>query len=83
MKTTYYYGIIEFGHFVPSDIDRPSIPLAIIQRVDVVKEFETPEQAWQFYVDANSAYNAYSSYVSVDSVNQSNVKYQLVFQKHA
>jgi hypothetical protein len=80
MKTTYYYGIIEFGHFAPSDIDHPSIPLAIIQRVDVVKEFETPEQAWQFYVDANGEY---SSYVSVDSVNQSNVKYQLVFQRHA
>lgn len=80
MKTTYYYGIIEFGHFAPSDIDHPSIPLAIIQRVDVVKEFETPEQAWQFYIDANGAY---SSYVSVDSVNQRNVKYQLVFQKHA
>jgi hypothetical protein len=80
MKTTYYYGIIEFGHFVPSDIEHPSIPLAIIQRVDVVKEFATPEEAWQFYVDSNGAY---SSYVSVDSVNQSNVKYQLVFQKHA
>jgi hypothetical protein len=79
MKTTYYYGIIEFGHFAPSDIDHPTIPLAIIQRVDIVKEFETPEEAWHYYVISNGAY---SSYVSVDSVNQSNVKYQLVFQKH-
>jgi len=78
--TTYYYGIIEFGHFVPSDIDHPSIPLAIIQRVDVVKEFDEPVQAWQFYVEANGAH---SSYVSVDSVNQRNVQYQLVFQRHA
>jgi hypothetical protein len=78
MKTTYYYGIIEFGHFAPSDIDHPSIPLAIIQRVDVVKEFETPEQAWQFYIEGK-----FDSYVSVDSVNQSDVKYQLVFQRHA
>jgi hypothetical protein len=77
--TTYYYGIIEFGTFTPTAIDRPSIPLAIIQRVDVVKEFDTPHQAWQFYVDADGAY---SSYVSVDAVNQSNVQYQLVFQKH-
>jgi hypothetical protein len=77
--TTYYYGIIEFGTFTPTDIDRPSIPLAIIQRVDVVKEFDTPEEAWQFYVYADGAY---SSYVSVDAVNQSNVQYQLVFQKH-
>jgi hypothetical protein len=80
MKTTYYYGIIEFGTFVPTDIDRPSIPLAIIQRVDVVREFDTPHQAWQFYVESNGAY---SSYISVDAVNQSNVQYQLVFQKHA
>ena len=79
MKTTYYYGIIEFGTFTPIDIDRQSIPLAIIQRVDVVREFDTPHQAWQFYVDADGAY---SSYVSVDAVNQSNVQYQLVFQKH-
>ncbi len=77
--TTKNYGIIEFGHFAPSDIDHPSIPLAIIQRVDVVKEFATPEEAWQFYVDANGAH---SSYVSVDSVNQRNVQYQLVFQHH-
>jgi hypothetical protein len=78
--TTYYYGIIEFGTFTPTDIDRPSIPLAIIQRVDVVKEFDTPEEAWQFYVDADGAY---SSYVSVDAVNQSNVQYELVFKRHA
>lgn len=78
MKTTYYYGIIEFGHFAPSDIKHPSIPLAIIQRVDVVKEFETPEEAWQFYIEGK-----FDSYVSVDSVNQSDVKYQLVFQRHA
>ena len=78
--TTYYYGIIEFGYFVPSDIDHPSIPLAIIQRVDIVKEFETTEEAWHYYVVSNGAYSAY---VSVDSVNQNNVQYQLVFQKHA
>lgn len=78
MKTTYYYGIIEFGHFVPSDIDHPSTPLAIIQRVDVVKEFEDPEDAWQFYIEGK-----FDSYVSVDATNQNGVKYQLVFQKHA
>lgn len=77
MKTTYYYGIIEFGHFVPSDIEHPSIPLAIIQRVDVVKEFATPEEADQFYEHGN-----FSDYIGVDATNQSNVQYQLVFQKH-
>ena len=80
MKTTYYYGIVEFGTFVPTDIDHPSIPLAIIQRVDVVREFETPHQAWQFYVDADGAY---SSYVSVEATNQHGAKYELVFKRHA
>jgi hypothetical protein len=78
MKTTYYYGIIEFGTFTPSDISRPSIPLAIIQRVDVVKEFEDPEDAWAFYIESK-----FSSYVSVDATDQNDVQYQLVFQKHA
>jgi len=78
--TTYYFGNIEFGTFTPTDIDRPSIPLAIIQRVDVVKEFETPEQAWQFFVESDGAYG---TYISVDAVNQNNVQYQLVFQKHS
>ena len=78
--TTYYYGIIEFGTFTPTDIDRPSIPLAIIQRVDVVREFDTPEQAWQFYVESDGAY---SSYISVEATNQNGVKYELVFERHA
>jgi len=75
--TTYYYGIIEFGHFVPSDIHHASTPLAIIQRVDLVKEFETPEEASQFYEDGD-----FSDYVAVDTTNQNGVQYQLVFQKH-
>ena len=77
--TTYYYGIIEFGTFVPS-VDHPSTPLAIIQRVDVVKQFETPEEAWQFYTDSNGAHR---SYVSVDATNEGGLQYQLVFQRHA
>ena len=80
MKTTYYYGIIEFGTFTPTDIDRPTIPLAIIQRVDIVKEFETPEEAWHYYVVSNGAY---SSYVSVEATNQHGAKYELVFKRHA
>jgi hypothetical protein len=79
MKTTYYYGIIEWGTFTPNDIDRPSIPLAIIQRVDVVKDFETPEEAWLFFVEADGAF---SSYISLDAVNQNDVQYQLVFKQH-
>ena len=78
MKTTYYYGIIEFGTFVPSDIDHPSTPLAIIQRVDVVKEFATPEEAWQFYVEGD-----FDSYVSTQATNHNGLQYELVFKRHA
>ena len=80
MKTTYYYGIIEFGTFAPSDIDHPSTPLAIIHRINLVKEFDTPEEAWQFYVDSNGEHE---SYISVDLIAEFGVKYELVFKKHA
>ena len=80
MKTTYYYGNIEFGTFAPSDIATASSPLAIIHHINLVKEFETPEEAWQFYVDADGEHE---SYVSLDATDENNVKYELVFKKHA
>lgn len=78
MKTTYYFGIVEFGTFAPNDRNDASTPLAIIQRVDVVKEFETPEEAWQFYIEGK-----FDSYVSVDATNHNGVQYELVFKRHA
>jgi hypothetical protein len=78
MKTTYYFGIVEFGTFAPSDITANSTPLAIIQRVDVVKEFDVPEDAWQFYCEGG-----FDSYVSVDAKDQNGVQYELVFKRHA
>ena len=78
MKTTYYYGIIEFGNFRIGD-GEPS-PLAIIHRINLVKEFETPEEAWQFYVDSNGEHE---SYVSTESIDEFGVKYELVFKRHA
>lgn len=75
--TTYYFGIVEFGTFAPSDIKTASSPLAIIHRVDVVKEFDVPEDAWQFYCEGG-----FDSYVSVDAVNQNGLKYELVFKQH-
>lgn len=78
MKTTYYYGIIEFGTFAPNEITQKSTPLAIISRVDVVKEFDNPDDAWQFYIEGK-----FDSYISVDATNQNGLKYELVFKKHA
>ena len=43
----YYYGIIEFGEFL---INNDTYPLALVRRVDQVKEFATPQEAWDFYV---------------------------------
>lgn len=80
MKTTYYYGNIEFGRFTPSNITTESFPIAIIHRVDVVREFDTPEEGWQFYAESSGAYEAY---ISVDAKDESNVQYELVFKKHA
>ena len=76
MKTTYYYGDIEFGRF--SVDGTQSTPLAILNRINLVKEFETPEEAWQFYVDSDGAHE---SYISVDAIDEDGVQYQLVFNK--
>ena len=76
MKTTYYFGNVEFGNFRIGD-GEPS-PLAIIHRADLVREFDTPEQAWQFYCDSDGAYQ---SYVSVDAKDEFGVQYELVFKK--
>ena len=75
--TTYYYGLIEFGRFAPSDLQEDSTPLAIIHRVDVVKEFDTPAQAWDYYTE-----NGFDSYVGLDAIDQNNVQYELVFKQH-
>lgn len=75
--TTYYYGDIEFGNFV-KDSDR--YPLAVIHNVKVVKEFDDPRQAWDYYVNANGEFDAY---VSTEGVNEFDEKYELVFKRQA
>jgi hypothetical protein len=75
--TTYYYGVIEFGNFRIGG-GEPS-PLAIIHRVNEVKEFDTPAQAWDHWTNSNGEHD---SYVSVDAKDESNVQYELVFKQH-
>jgi hypothetical protein len=74
--TTYYYGIVEFGDFNKGD---DSYPLAIIHRVNEVKEFDAPAQAWDHYVNSNGEHD---SYVSVDATDELGVQYQLVFKQN-
>jgi hypothetical protein len=75
--TTYYFGDIEFGYFSK---DRDDLyPLAIIYRVQDVKEFDTPAQAWDHWVNSNGEFEAY---VSVDAKDEHDVQYTLVFKQH-
>jgi hypothetical protein len=75
--TTYYYGIVEFGNFRIGE-GEPS-PLAIIHRVNEVKEFDTPAQAWDHYINSNGEHE---SYVGVDAKDENNVQYEFVFKQH-
>lgn len=72
--TTYYYGIVEFGDFNKGD---DSYPLAIIHRVDQVKEFDRPAEAWEHWVGSGS-----ESYVSLDATDELGVQYTLAFKQH-
>ena len=69
--TTYYYGIIEFGNF---EINGDSYPLAIIRRVDQVKEFDDPKEAFEFWAQSGS-----DSYVSTDAKDEDDNTYEIVF----
>jgi hypothetical protein len=75
--TTYYYGNIEMGNFRIGD-GEPS-PLAIIHRVNEVKEFEAPEEAWEHWVNSNGEHE---SYLSTEAIDEFGVKYEIVFKRH-
>ena len=70
--TTYYYGIIEFGHFVFRDEKNP---LAIIRRVDEVKEFDDPQAAWEHFTNSGA-----DSYVATNATDENGDTYELVFK---
>jgi hypothetical protein len=75
--TTYYYGNIEMGNFRIGD-GEPS-PLAIIHRVNEVKEFDRPAEAWEHWVNSNGEHE---SYISIDAIDEFGVQYELVFKQH-
>jgi hypothetical protein len=77
MRTTYYYGNIEMGNFRIGD-GEPS-PLAIIHRVNEVKEFDRPAEAWEHWVNSNGEHE---SYISIDAIDEFGVQYELVFKQH-
>ena len=74
--TTYYFGTIEFGRFSHEDGGHTS-PVAIIHSINDVKEFDEPAQAWDYWTTSGS-----ESYVSLDAVDEDNVKYELTFKQH-
>lgn len=69
--TTYYYGIVEFGTF---EINGDCYPLAIIRRVDQVKEFDDPQQAFEFWAQCGS-----DSYISTNAKDEDDNAYEIVF----
>jgi hypothetical protein len=75
--TTYYYGIVEFGKFSVG-AGEPT-PLAIIHRVNEVKEFDRPAEAWEHWVNSNGGHE---SYIGLDAKDENNVQYDIVFKQH-
>lgn len=69
--TTYYYGIVEFGKF---EINGDDYPLAIIRRVDQVKEFDDPQDAWDYWTQSGT-----DAYVSTDAKDEEGNTYELTF----
>lgn len=67
----YYYGIIEFGEFL---INNDTYPLAIVRRVDQIKEFTDPQEAWDFYVKSKC-----DSYISELAVDSNDKQYEIAF----
>ena len=72
--TTYYYGIVEFGHF---KIDEDLYPMAVIRRVDQVKEFDQPAEAWQYWEESDL-----DSYVGANALDEDGTPYEIVFKGH-
>lgn len=70
--TRYYYGIIEFGDFV---MDGDTFPMAIIRRVDEVKEFDDPQLAWEYYT-----LGEFDSYVATNAKDADGDQYEIVFK---
>lgn len=70
--TTYYFGIIEFGTF---SVGGTGHPLAIIRRVDEVKEFDDPQDAFSHWMHSGC-----DAYVSQDATNEENERYELTFK---
>lgn len=75
--TTYYYGNIEFGTF-RVQLDGADSALAIIHDLKDVKQFDTPENAWQYYVD-----NAveFESYISENAKDEFDTPYEIVYKQ--
>jgi hypothetical protein len=74
--TTYYFGDIEFGYFGKDKTEL--YPLAIIYRLQDVKEFDNPNDAWQYWVDSNGEFEAY---ISLDAKDENNVQYTITFKQ--
>lgn len=58
--TTYYFGDIEFGDFMKSNGDY--YPVALMHRVDEVRDFDTDQEADDYCMD-----QGYAAYLDTQS----------------
>lgn len=75
--TTYYYGIVEFGNFVKDDNSYDTSPIAIIHTLKDVKQFDTPEEAWDYYTTNGKEFE---SYVAENAEDEDGRTYELLFK---
>jgi len=66
---TYYFGAIEFGDFQKGN---DLYPVALVHRIDEVRDFADDEQADDYMVD-----QGFSAYLAVDA------PIEIYFKRHA
>lgn len=78
--TRYYYGDIEFGNFYVSE-DNPenSIPLAIVNNLQDVRDFSDPTDAFNHFIDTA---NSFQAFMAEDERDCDGRPYQIVLRGH-
>jgi len=77
--TSYYIGTIVFGEFSIDTLNAPRdyTPLAVIQNIKEVREFNTEEEVFDYCEELGY------DYIQVDGeVDDNGVEYEIAFKKH-
>lgn len=74
--TRYYYGSIKVGYFNEGQLVPKFIPMAIINELRDIKEFDDPDDAWEHYRT-----NGFDSYLSEHAMTDQDQPIMIVFNK--